>query len=142
MPRPAPTASTASGRWRHQPTSSRPRPGASAVAEPRTLIPTPRQVALGDRPPDTLTGPPDGSAPPAGRIRQENGEGAGAGDAIASPARMSVWRRALRDADPRRIEGPLKPLVVFGLISLLTQWDDAALGALLPEIRAELGLST
>ena len=39
------------------------------------------------------------------------------------------------------IVGPALPLVVFGLSSLLAQWDDSALGVLLPDMRAEFGLN-
>lgn len=93
------------------------------MTEGRGLVPTLRQVELGDEPPDRLA-----SAPPPVEAR---------------PAVVgSAWRRTLREADPRRIPGPKTPLVVFGLIALLSQWDDAALGTLLPEIRAQLGLST
>ena len=46
-----------------------------------------------------------------------------------------------RDADPRGIEGPVTPLVVLAAMAMLGAWDDVALGVLLPEIRAEFGLS-
>lgn len=110
------------------------------MTEPRTLIPTPRQIELGDEPPAGLL---DRGRQPLDRLDVAPGEhGDGRSPEDGREPRQGMWRRTLRDADPRRITGPKTPLVVFGLVALLAQWDDAALGALLPEIRADLGLST
>ncbi len=57
-----------------------------------------------------------------------------------SSARARI-RFFLSGLDPRAVEGPTFPLVVLGLIGTIAQWDDLALGALLPEIQTEFGLS-
>jgi branched-chain amino acid transport system ATP-binding protein len=57
------------------------------------------------------------------------------------PSRRQRASAFLREVDPRTIPGPKVPLYVFGMISLLAGWDDAALGLIAPELRSEFGLS-
>lgn len=57
------------------------------------------------------------------------------------PSRVESCKDFMRAADPRNIEGPKLPLLVFGLSALLAQWDDKALSLAAPEIQAEFGLS-
>lgn len=65
-------------------------------------------------------------------------------EAPASPQRQprrplhTLWRSIVA-MNPRMIAGggALRPLIVLALFNVVTQWDDAALGVLLPEIRAE-----
>jgi MFS family permease len=88
--------------------------------EGRPLVPTARQVAVGDLPaPVVLEAPADGPDP--------RGRGG--------------WRSIVQDLDPRRVEGPKRVLLILCLTSLFLRIDDAALGVLLPSIRAEFGVS-
>src|SRR5687768_1058102 len=88
----------------------------------RTLVPTDREVEAGAERPDYVFHAIADDAP------RRRGLGALVGD----------WAR---DADPRTIEGPVAPLVVLALAGFFTQWDEVAVGVVLPEIRAEYGLS-
>ena len=47
----------------------------------------------------------------------------------------------LRDLDPRAVEGPKQVLLILCLTSLFLRIDDAAIGVLLPQVRAEFGVS-
>jgi len=61
-------------------------------------------------------------------------------DAVRRPR----WFTTVRDGlDVSKITAPygLRPLGVLGLLAIVTSWDDAAFGVLLPTIRRELGLS-
>jgi branched-chain amino acid transport system ATP-binding protein len=88
--------------------------------EGRPLVPTARQVEVGDLPaPVVLEVPPDDQDPLTG----------------------GGWRKVVSDLDPRRVQGPKAVLLILCLTSLFARIDDAALGVLLPEIRAEFGVS-
>ncbi|MBC7374361.1 MAG: MFS transporter [Frankiales bacterium] len=88
--------------------------------EGRPLVPTARQVEVGDLPaPVVLDLPPE----PGG------------------PLIRGGWRRILSDLDPRQVQGPKKVLLILCLTSMFARIDDAALGVLLPDIRAEFGVS-
>ena len=54
--------------------------------------------------------------------------------------RLRLGRGQSRPARPK-FEGPLLPLVVFSLISMAVRAEDAALGVMLPQIRAEFGIN-
>jgi ABC-type branched-subunit amino acid transport system ATPase component/sugar phosphate permease len=98
---------------------------AGAVAR-RRLLPTSRQLEVeGEDPRDATLGVPGRVAEPAPPRR----------------SLRSIVGQWLRDADPRGIEGPALPLVVFGMSAIVTGWDDIALSVLLPEIRAEFGFN-
>ena len=88
------------------------------LVEGRPLVPTARQVEVGD-----LPAPVAVEAPPA--PEQQRGG----------------LRRILHDLDPRQVQGPKKALLILCLTSLFLRIDDAALGVLLPSIRAEFGVS-
>ncbi len=88
----------------------------------RRIVPTARQADAGMEMPDVVvsTRPrPWATRPP----RKE---------------RMAAY---LRTINPFTIPGPKVPLLVFGLSTVFTGWDDAALGLIGPELRAEFGLS-
>ena len=89
---------------------------------PRLLVPTERQHDVGDAG-DYRDLTPD-VAPPA-----------------ASAEQRSLLRTLVHDLDPRSLEGPGLVLVVLCLTSLFARVDEAALGVLLPQIRAEFGIS-
>lgn len=93
----------------------------SKEVERRTLLPPSRDGAplAADRPPE-LQRP--SQKPPRVAVRH----------------RVKAWAM---DADPRSIKGPKTPLLVIGLLTVLGTWDDLALALLLPEIRAEFGLT-
>jgi len=110
----------------------------------RGLVPTVRQAA------SALTADGGASAPAGldeapvagasiedvGNLRAEEQQGKG--------AHAGVGRRVadtLRAADPRALSGPKLPVAVLALTGTIAVWDDAALGILLPEIRAEFGLN-
>jgi branched-chain amino acid transport system ATP-binding protein len=95
------------------------------MAEPvpavrRGLVPTPRQVAVGDLPP----------------ARLEDIVVAGDQPVLQSGA---VERGRARAG--RGLAGPGLPLVVFSLIALASRAEDSVLGVLLPRIRAEFGIN-
>ncbi len=92
-----------------------------AVAR-RTLVPTERELAQGEAASDAVF------APAVADERQR----------INIKDLFVKW---LRDADPRKIEGPKLPLVVISLVGFFTAWDAVAIGILLPEIQAEFGLN-
>ena len=91
---------------------------------PRLLVPTERQRAVGDEadyrdlPPVEVTGPP----------AHESRRG-----------RLTGWAR---DLDPRTIDGPKLVLLVLCLTSVFARIDEQAIGVLLPQIRADLGVNT
>ncbi len=86
----------------------------------RPLVPTARQVEVGDLPAAVvLVAPPEED----------------------DPLTRGGWRRVLSDLDPRQVVGPKKVLLVLCLTSLFLRIDDAAVGVLLPLIRAEFGVS-
>ncbi|MEO6206222.1 MAG: MFS transporter [Mycobacteriales bacterium] len=98
---------------------------AEAAPEPRalrTLIPTERQRDVGD----------------AGDYRDVD---AAPATPIAEPTPPRLLTRLITDLDPRELEGPKLVLLILCLISLFARIDDAALGVLLPQIRAEFGIS-
>ena len=86
--------------------------------EGRPLVPTARQVEVGDLPAPVVVEAP---------TTQGDEDGG--------------WRRIVADLDPRRVEGPKKVLLILCLTSLFLRIDDAAIGVLLPSIRAEFGVS-
>lgn len=88
--------------------------------EGRPLVPTARQQAV-----DDLAAPIALRAPAS-----ESGPLTGGG-----------WRRVLRDLDPRAVEGPKGVLLILCLTSLFLRIDDAAIGVVLPQVRAEFGVS-
>ncbi len=87
----------------------------------RPLVPTARQVEVGDLPAPLVVDVPV----------QDGGD----------PLTRGGWRRVLSDLDPRQVEGPKRVLLILCLSSLFLRIDDAALGVLLPSIRAEFGVS-
>ncbi|MFT5221725.1 MAG: ABC-type branched-subunit amino acid transport system ATPase component/MFS family permease [Glaciecola sp.] len=91
------------------------------VLRRRTLVPSARQVVIGeDFEAEVIAGPAGSESPPP-----EGGR----------------MRRILADADPRRVVGPKFPLIVLALSGTIATWDDAALAILAPDIRAEFGFS-
>ena len=88
--------------------------------EGRPLVPTARQVEVGDL-----------AAPVVIDVPTPESESSGRGG----------LKRALQDLDPRSIEGPKKVLVILCLTSLFLRIDDAAIGVVLPQVRAEFGVS-
>jgi ABC-type branched-subunit amino acid transport system ATPase component/predicted MFS family arabinose efflux permease len=54
---------------------------------------------------------------------------------------VALVTRWLRDADPRKVEGPKLPLVVVSLVGFFSAWDAAAIAIMLPDIQAEFGLN-
>lgn len=94
-----------------------------SVAEqvrPRTLVPTPRQG--GQSVPDE---------PLVGKIGKK-------GPKVPWPTQL--WG-LIKDLDPRGIQGPKIPILVFTVGGLLGGLDDAVLGIIGPELRAEFGVS-
>ena len=87
----------------------------------RALVPTPRQVAVEDLPVPVVV-----EAPP---------------EVDPRPVTRGGWRRILRDLDPRAVEGPKRVLLILCLTSLFLRIDDAAIGVVLPQVRAEFGVS-
>lgn len=66
------------------------------------------------------------------------------GSATATVTEAPQHPQAATPAPPRdkkRFDGPLLPLVVFSLVSMAARAEDAALGALLPQMRAEFGIN-
>ena len=92
----------------------------ASPVEGRPLVPTARQIEVGD-----LAAPVVLAAP------------AGQDD----PLTRGGWRRIISDLDPRKVQGPKRVLAILCLTSLFLRIDDAALGVLLPSIRAEFGVS-
>jgi ABC-type branched-subunit amino acid transport system ATPase component/predicted MFS family arabinose efflux permease len=92
----------------------------AAPVEGRPLVPTARQIEVGDLP-----------APVVVEVPVDQGD----------PLTRGGWRRIVSDLDPRHVEGPKKVLLILCLSSLFLRIDDAALGVLLPSIRAEFGVS-
>jgi branched-chain amino acid transport system ATP-binding protein len=87
----------------------------------RLLVPTPRQLEVGDLPmPEPVVQPVSDGAVPRPATRP---------------------RRRLNLADLRHIDGPMLPITVFSLIAMAARAEDAALGVLLPQIRAEFGIN-
>ncbi len=89
----------------------------------RTLVPTDRQRDVGDagdyRPPVAGTDTPSTVGP--------------------SPrARVTTL---LRDFNPATIEGPTRVLIILCLTSICARIDEQAIGVLLPQIRADLGVN-
>ena len=89
----------------------------------RRLVPTERQRDVGDE----------------GDYRGRAADAAPA-DGTRTP-RRGLLRTLVHDLDPRSLEGPKLVLLILCLISLFARIDDAALGVLLPQIRAEFGIS-
>jgi branched-chain amino acid transport system ATP-binding protein len=90
-----------------------------ADAPPRALVPSARQLAIGDvtaRRPDLPSSPESSLLP------------------------RRSWRALLRDIDPRTIEGPGFVLFVLCLTSLCARIDEQAVGVLLPQIRSDFGV--
>jgi ABC-type branched-subunit amino acid transport system ATPase component/predicted MFS family arabinose efflux permease len=87
-------------------------------SEPRALVPTARQVEVGDLP-DAVSAPP----PTASQ---------------AEPSRS--WQSLVRDVDPRTIVGPKLALFVLCATSLTARIDDQAIGVLIPQIRSDFGV--
>ena len=85
----------------------------------RPLIPTARQVAVEDLPAPVVDEAPRHDGPPPGL----------------------GWKRVLQDLDPRAVEGPKRVLFILCLTSLFLRIDDAAIGVVLPQVRAEFGVS-
>ena len=88
----------------------------------RLLVPTSRQRDVGDE----------------GDYREAATPSTPTTDA---PVTRGLLRTLLHDLDPRALEGPKLVLAVLCLTSLFARIDDAALGVLLPQIRAEFGIS-
>lgn len=97
----------------------------AVVLRRRTLVPTPRQVKIGEVAADeqiVVSADSDGETPPSRA-------GGRAGDLF-------------RDMRLSAIEGPKLPILVLSLVGTIAMWDDAALGILLPEIQLEFGIAT
>jgi branched-chain amino acid transport system ATP-binding protein len=88
----------------------------------RPLVPTSREQELGVEMADYDY--VDAGPPPPPKIS--------VGDAIRS------WAKT---ADPRSIDGPLRPLVIISIVGFIASWDAAAFGILLPDIQSEFGLN-
>ena len=86
----------------------------------RPLVPTNRQVAIGDLPALVNVEIPE----------QE-----------PDPLTRGGLSRIFRDLDPRAVEGPKNVLLILCLTSLFLRIDDAAIGVVLPQVRAEFGVS-
>jgi branched-chain amino acid transport system ATP-binding protein len=106
----------------------------------RRLVPTLRLIETGVAP-LTDAVDVDRHMGPQASTEAETTEAAATATATVGRSR---WRRALSWADtlnPRTIPGVKMPLLVFGLTTLLSQWDDAAVGLIAPELRSEFGFS-
>jgi ABC-type branched-subunit amino acid transport system ATPase component/MFS family permease len=93
----------------------------------RRFVPTARQLETGAEMPAVDLTPLDEPAPKE-----------------AASARPPIRQRVvsyLRDVDPRRIDGPKYPILVFGLGGLFGAWGANALSFVAPEIRTEFGAS-
>ncbi|MCW2570736.1 MAG: ABC-type branched-chain amino acid transport system, ATPase component [Frankiales bacterium] len=89
-------------------------------SEPRVLVPTARQLDVGDAVvAAALDAPPSVEVPPT--LRRS-------------------WRSILRDADPRSMDGPKLVFFVLCLTSLTSRIDEQAIGVLLPQIRSDFGV--
>jgi len=93
-----------------------------ALAGPRLLVPTDRQLAVGDE--ADYRDPTGGAPTPA-----------------AAAQRRRRLRDVVRDLDPRALQGPKLVLAVLCLSSLFARVDEQALGVLLPQIRSEFGVN-
>jgi ABC-type branched-subunit amino acid transport system ATPase component/predicted MFS family arabinose efflux permease len=93
----------------------------------RPLVPTARQAASAAATSSKVAHGPAGEPPPPPPSRPSRG-------------RLRLGRGRTRPARPK-FEGPLLPLVVFSLISMAVRAEDAALGVMLPQIRAEFGIN-
>ena len=89
------------------------------MSDVRALVPTSRQVELGELP----------AAPPESQVVE-----------TAQPSLRRSWRSVLRDVDPRSIAGPKLVLLVLCVTSLTARIDDQAIGVLLPQIRSDFGI--
>jgi branched-chain amino acid transport system ATP-binding protein len=97
-------------------------PGTPDAVRPRGLIPTDRQIALGAEVEEyTFTAPVEEDAPKA-TVKEK----------------VVRW---LDDVDPRQIDGPKLPVVIFMVLGFISAADTVAFKTLLPEIRAHYGLS-
>ena len=85
----------------------------------RALVPTSRQLEVDDLPARVELDTP---------LLETDGQAGG-------------WRRVWRDLDPRAVEGPKGVLAILCLTSLFLRIDDAAIGVVLPQVRAEFGVS-
>jgi branched-chain amino acid transport system ATP-binding protein len=94
------------------------------MAERRTLVPSARQQAGGLG---------------ANRFAADRFDDDRLDDAASAPVPGARQRRVRRR--PARLDGPVLPLVAFGLVALFAGIDQSAVGVLLPDIRAEFGLS-
>ncbi len=93
----------------------------AASVRPRNLVPSEREQELGVRAEDYEFTPIEGDAP-------------------RKPLKETI-AGLIADLDPRKIGGPKMPLILLGLMGMITQWDNIALDVLLPEMRAEFAFS-
>ncbi|MCU1673577.1 MAG: ABC-type branched-chain amino acid transport system, ATPase component, partial [Frankiales bacterium] len=89
---------------------------------PRLLVPTERQRTVGD----------EADYRDLEQLVEE--------EQVVAP-RESRLRTFARDFDPRTVEGPKLVLLVLCLTSVCARIDEQAIGVLLPQIRADLGLN-
>ncbi|MFP5379786.1 MAG: MFS transporter, partial [Vicinamibacteria bacterium] len=87
----------------------------------RSLVPSQREAEAG-----VVALPPPADAAPA----MHDDERSSTGERV---------RGVLADLNPRRIVAgrPMMPMAVLALFALVAQWDDQALGILLPDMRAD-----
>ena len=104
-----------------EPDAANPDAVEETVLRRRTLVPTERQIAVGDT---ERTAAPIVAPPPPQR-----------------PSRFAAVRAMVAAVNIRAIEGPKLPLFILALTGTISQFDDIALGVLAPEIRAEFGFS-
>ncbi|MDO5726381.1 MAG: MFS transporter [Bowdeniella nasicola] len=99
----------------------------------RTAVPTPRQRA---------TDEPQHRDIPASVIPASAAElSADAASRDRSLPLATRLRAYVSSIDPRRVDGPRTPLIVFGLTGVLSAWSTAALSIAGPEIQADFGTS-
>ena len=68
-------------------------------------------------------------------------QGSAAATVTEAPAPHAEDQRPAEQQQTERFQGPILPLAVFSLISLAARAEDAALGVLLPQMRAEFGIN-
>jgi branched-chain amino acid transport system ATP-binding protein len=113
-------------------------------AATRPLVPTERQLAVGDR-------AVDGAVVHVGGRRVEvpgttpgaipTGEELEVLEAEAEQRKPRRMRAALASVSLSGLKAPRVPLAVFCLTAMFSNWDEQALALVAPELRAEFGLS-
>lgn len=99
----------------------------------RTPVPTARQHASDPRPSQL----PTGQVVPASAA-ELSADAASRDRSLPLSKRVAAYFASI---DPRKVEGPRTPLIVFGLTGVLSAWSGAALTVAGPEIQADFGTS-